>query len=40
MKLDDFGDVVESAWSAIDGNLDPFRWLVAKMKRTTRQLMS
>jgi hypothetical protein len=40
MKLDGFGDVVESAWSAIDGDPDPFRRLVAKMKRTARQLMS
>ena len=40
MKLDGFDEVVGTAWSAIDGDPDPFRRLVAKLKRTARRLMS
>jgi hypothetical protein len=31
---------VASAWTTIDGDPDPFRRLVAKLKRTASQLMS
>ena len=40
LKLEGFNEVVESAWSSVDGDPDPFRRLTAKMKRTTRTLMS
>jgi hypothetical protein len=31
MKLEGFSDVVESAWSEIDGDPDPFHRLIAKI---------
>lgn len=40
MNLDGFEEVVGSAWSVIDGDPNPYRRLVAKLKCTARQLMS
>jgi exonuclease III len=40
LKLEGFRDVVDSAWTVVDGDPDPFRRLVAKLKRTARRLMS
>jgi hypothetical protein len=40
MNLDGFEEVVGSDWSVIDGDPDPYRRLVDKLKHTARQLMS
>jgi exonuclease III len=40
LKLEGFHDVVESAWTSIDGDPDPFLRLVVKLKRTAQHLMS
>jgi hypothetical protein len=39
LKLNGFKEVVDTASGEIDGDLDPFRRLVSKLKRTARQLM-
>jgi hypothetical protein len=40
LKLDGFKEVVDTAWAEIDGDPDPFRQLVSKLKSIARQLMS
>jgi hypothetical protein len=40
LRLDGFEEAVTAAWTTIDGDPDPFRRIVVKLKRTARQLMS
>jgi len=40
LKLDGFNEIVASTWVTIDGDPNPFRQLVSKLKRTARQLMN